>query len=945
MDVIQATREQLDNFNADEISSRAKLQEIEAAIEDIRADLNDHEENRLQEELYHLKNDINIKEQQISFSKKKLTDLGERSQKNEAEVSILRQRREATAGEIETLKHLVTESLESVEYLKQEIMSCQEITDAERSRERQTHLALEDKKGRQITLASEHARLNNSMISLEKGIEDYQKRTERDNQEINENNLKLQSIEEILDKLNADLQEDFSTLEMAEERERVVRNDLDSAKNNLKATDATISTLKDDAGKKSARLSSLREFQDGLEWCNEGARSILKANQEAHLACSGIYGLVADHINVPREYETAVEAVLGDRLQYLVVKEAEDGIKAIDYLKNSEAGRGSFVPLEVRNNARGLDSIAHLDGVVKLIDVIHVQNDFRSIADYLLGDALLISNLPTGIALWRRNGFSGTMVTPDGDLISPHGVLTGGNGGNGGSAGLLKNKREIIELQLDIERLEKTLDGEIAARSRIEANIGDWDNELQDIRSEMRDLEIRINSKKKDIERYENEVKWVDQRLNVLLFSRDNLAKEEEEAKEKIASIKRDLLVNEQSGAEIVAEISALSQMWEGSRSRLEGMEKDLTDRRIRLAAIEEKSNADVKSLARLTSDTATIASEIDSRIIDSENCQQEMLELTGRISADEETVRNSYVAYEQIEGRLSAERELKSGKQSQIAELDGQGRSLKNNLETILKQTNDLQMQLHKTTLTIEALRKDIQDKYFIDLATMLADFNRLEETDRAALAQKLEANRKAVEEFGEVNLLAIEEYETLRQRFDFLTAQVTDLNVSLEALQRTITRINRISRQRFAETFEAVNQCFKEAFPKLFPNGKGELRLTESEDLLEAGVDVIVHIPGKKTQSLTLLSGGEKSMVAVALIFAIILYRPTPFLILDEVDAALDDANISLFNNLIKDIAASSQIVLITHNKRTMEIADNLFGVTMEKQGISTVVSVNLN
>jgi chromosome segregation protein len=194
-------------------------------------------------------------------------------------------------------------------------------------------------------------------------------------------------------------------------------------------------------------------------------------------------------------------------------------------------------------------------------------------------------------------------------------------------------------------------------------------------------------------------------------------------------------------------------------------------------------------------------------------------------------------------------------------------------------------------------------------------------------------------------VNLLALSEHEKLKERYDFLASQVADLNSSLDALQRTISKINRISRKRFSETFTAVNQLFKQVFFRLFQGGKGELRLTDEEDMLDAGVDIDIQLPGKKNQNITLLSCGEKSLASVALIFSILLHRPTPFLVLDEVDAALDDANVSLFNKLVNDILADSQIILVTHNKKSMEVADNLLGVTMEKQGISTTVSVNFN
>ncbi|KUG22652.1 chromosome partition protein smc [hydrocarbon metagenome] len=241
--------------------------------------------------------------------------------------------------------------------------------------------------------------------------------------------------------------------------------------------------------------------------------------------------------------------------------------------------------------------------------------------------------------------------------------------------------------------------------------------------------------------------------------------------------------------------------------------------------------------------------------------------------------------------------------------------------------------------------LRNIIAEKHDVDLKNMAVEFTKIEEEKLAEITALLEKNKQIIDEFGEVNLLALNEYEELDKRYNFLSTQIADLNTSLNVLQRTIARINKISRSRFAETFESVNSCFKEVFAQIFPGGRGELILTDENDLLETGVDIDIQVPGKRKQNVSLLSGGEKSLVAVALIFAILKYRPSPFLVLDEVDAALDDANTNLFNRLIKDVAEKSQVVMITHNKSTMEVADTLFGVTMQKQGISSLVSVSLN
>jgi len=278
---------------------------------------------------------------------------------------------------------------------------------------------------------------------------------------------------------------------------------------------------------------------------------------------------------------------------------------------------------------------------------------------------------------------------------------------------------------------------------------------------------------------------------------------------------------------------------------------------------------------------------------------------------------------------------------EAQLAEI----REIKKLLDGQLREGTELEVAVREIALQIENLRRNIQEKYGADLAQLLPDFRPLEEERLTELVNRLEKERQAVENFGEVNLLALSEHEELKTRFDFLTGQIADLNASLDTLQKTITRINTVSRQRFAETFAGVNQCFQQVFSRLFPGGRAVLSLTDENDLLETGVDIEIRIPGKRTQSVTLLSGGEKSLSAIALIFSILLYRPVPFVLLDEVDAALDDTNIALFNRLVKETADQSQILMITHNKKSMEIADSLYGVTLLKQGVSTLVSVSLN
>jgi len=329
----------------------------------------------------------------------------------------------------------------------------------------------------------------------------------------------------------------------------------------------------------------------------------------------------------------------------------------------------------------------------------------------------------------------------------------------------------------------------------------------------------------------------------------------------------------------------------------------------------------------------------------DAEECAREERELAVQIAAEEEALTGLYAECERLEATLSGRRNSQSEKEVLLRAREAEIREVKKALDQQLRDGNELEVAFREIAMQMENIRQNIQEKHCTDLVQIISEFRPLDTEAIAALGEKLEKDRRAIENFGEVNLLALSEHEELKTRYEFLSTQIADLNASLSTLQTTITRINAISRNRFAETFAGVNRCFQEVFTRLFPGGHAELILTDENDLLETGVDINIRIPGKRAQNVTLLSGGEKSLSAIALIFSILIYRPVPFLLLDEVDAALDDTNISLFNRLVKETISHSQILLITHNKLTMEIADSLYGVTMPKQGISTLVSVSLN
>ena len=937
-----------DSLSRKEMEVKSHVQELEASIEGLKAEVFEKEVSvsEYQEKLYEIKNSIGGKEQSIKYLNDKIKDMAAQKQKNISEIELLRNKQENLLKETDTLAIKVGKSGEKIQDVSNNVRKNQMTLEELKGATKSLYAELEEEKVELIDIVTEKAKAKNSLLGLTKGLEDIRKRKERDVREINDNRERLAASQRTLTHLKSELHTNEEALTQLAEKEKLISQEHEQTKYDLQLIDDCISEKKEEAGRKSSRLSSLRELQESYAWCSEGTKSIMKAKKVDHLHMlprETFLGLVADIIDVPEQYETAVESVLGEKLQYIVVKHQRDGVHAIEYLKSLSLGRGSFVPLEVRNHYAGAGA-EHLGEAVRLIDMVNVHEGFEKIAEYLLGDVVLIPNLLSGISLWERNGFRGTLVTSEGDIINPHGVLSGGSRTNGEKSHL-RNKREIIELEEEVNQLHAGLAEEVKKKKETALLIQQWEEELLELRSEIRTLELQVHGKIKDGERFEAEIKGFEQRIKILNFNYENLQSEEAGILEEIDTTKKDIIDTETKEHTVHSAISSLQEKYEGLKGAAEEQEECLTSEKVLLASLEEKRTADLKTIERLEADRESTALEIDTRTRELAQSDHEVEDLTNQIGAEQDLLEQLSAKHEEVEETLSDIKIVQQERESLLRSGEANIREVKKTLDQIVKESTELEMEYREHSYQMDGLRKGIEGKYYIDLEPLTSGFQRLEEEYIQELSSKLHKDRQFVENFGEVNLLALNEYEELKERYDFLTKQVADLNTALDALQATITKINTISRKRFAETFEAVNQCFKEVFARIFPGGKGELKLTDETDMLETGVDIDILIPGKRAQSISLLSGGEKSLAAVALIFAILAYRPVPFLILDEVDAALDDANISLFSNLVKDISTGSQIVMVTHNKRTMEAAEYLFGVTMQKQGISTMVSVSLN
>jgi chromosome segregation protein len=692
----------------------------------------------------------------------------------------------------------------------------------------------------------------------------------------------------------------------------------------------SLDAMKDGAARARSRRDSLREIQESRAGYTEGVRAVLAASSREEAL-----GLVAEILEIPAEHERAVAAALGEQLQAVVMRDHAAAKEAVQALRRAGAGRAMCLPY----TATAARIVSTSPAFARpLLDVVRVRPGYEGVARALLGNVLLVEDLDTALAVWNGGECGWSAVTPGGETLAPSGAITGGS--ERSEETLLAQRRELRTLDDDVARRDDEL---AAAKSRYEQlteMVQRSEQALKDVDAELAHVAMSVVAAEKDSQRGRQEThELLEQRRSVAGELSDTTAQlilRGEEAARLDATC-RDAADRRREGDRMV---EAAERRVAECRAGATALHEEQTSRRIALAEAQARRDALVVAIERLrrldeeTERRATLLADrqrVDRSVL--EQTRETHATAAGRIVTLDSVVVDRSAALASAEAALRRLRELTETAERGIAagqaELDG----VRSHRATI-----DIQMSEHRMALA--HLEQTIRERYQRDLS----DAQEREAADPADDELQLGRLRERVSHMGEVNVGALTEITELEERQQFLVQQRDDLDRALEDLKKTIGRLNRASRAKFRETFDRVDACFREVLPKLFGGGKAQLQLTDEEQILESGVEVIVQPPGKRVGPLDLLSGGEKALTAVSLIFALFLIKPSPFCFLDEVDAPLDDANIGRFNGMVREMSQHSQFILITHNKRTMEVAETLYGITMEEPGVSKVVSVRL-
>jgi len=690
----------------------------------------------------------------------------------------------------------------------------------------------------------------------------------------------------------------------------------------------------------------LCEMRDNFEGYQHGVKSVLRAAAQANDPLPGVYGTVADLLHVPEEFEVAIEAALGSRLQYLAVATGRDAQRAIAYLRETDGGRATFLPYDLlrppetdRELLRAC-SQGNAGVIAPAGEVVSCEERDRILVEMLLGDTVLVDDFEAALRIAEQKRYPFRLVTRAGDVFSGRGAISGGRAAQR-AQGLLSRETRITQLDEKAQRLAAEHDALHAAEQARAREAGSVDGRLDETVGRARSLEEEVTAVTEELARasasgeaVDAQLRALEERLAALGEDAARQTARRDELRLAVGALEQDKRVVEEESLRhntAVAERQAAAAEAHGRLTELKVQVSSLGERLAAVRLRQERTSRDIEERKR---ESAARRRQVEAECAQAERLREEIGQARERIEALSQQKAETERSIEALD-----ERRADIG--NELGTLEAGLKGKRRLLHEAQEGESELNARLTEARLSVERIDERLRGEYTLRHDDPSAERFPADSNWEKVVAH-IEALRSKIESLGPVNLYAIEEYERLEGRYTFLVNEQADLAKAKEALLKAISKINRTSRQLFKDTFERIRESFREMFTSLFGGGRADLILDDEGDLLECGIQIVASPPGKKLQSVTLLSGGEKAMTAICLLFSIFRVKPSPFCILDEMDAALDEPNIVRFNDTLQDFIKRSQFIIITHNKRTIATADVLYGITMERSGISKVISV---
>ncbi len=932
---LKLANEELEKHKAeyDEIKKEYEAMETEAAaldaqIEEARNSLSNTGAIRTK-----LEGEINLRKEQIRSASDSNEHFRSRLETLAKDIEEKQAEKDNMAAGKADVDSVLKEAEEKRDAAKEVLGSIQSRIDAVNS-------AIEEDKNAIINLLNERANVKSSKERYDTMLEQTQVRRS----ELNSRFLQAKSNEEeqlsIIEQLKKEFDEVQKKIEelnfeqkKKEERAGEIHDEL--AEHDKKLQEVQLKHQQEKT--KLEAISNLTERYDGY---NHPIRRVMEKKSEI----KSIIGVVADIIKVDRKYETAIETALGGNIQNIVTEDEDTAKKMIELLKNEKAGRATFLPLTSITNPQEFKTPEVLDekGVVGMADeIVNTEEKYRNVAKAMLGRIVVIDNIDNALKIARKYNYGVRMVTVEGELLVPGGAISGGAYKN--NSNLLGRRREMEELEKSVKESLKEIDKELNALEAAKKERSALRVQIEDVKYEIQQQFIKLNTATLNLQKAQEKIDETSRGVDDLNEEQSRIDEQVKEIKENQDQLNELLAGSEENRKKLEERIDLAQKQLEEMRDEETEQALKVTECEVELEKIMQKhefeqQNADrieneLEKLLKEKEDAENTIKENEERIKDREN----------DISEIEKTIEASYSSEEDSQKDLNEKINRKEELTAKQKQFFSRREEVSEHMNGLDKETYRLNSQLEKTVQEIDSLIGYMWNEYEVSIndAKELRDE---EYKDVVFLKRSIAEIRDGIKRLGDVNVNAIEDYKAVSERYEFLKGQHDDLVEAEKELTGIIEELDNAMRKQFTEKFAEIGREFDRVFKEMFGGGKGELKLMEDEDILEAGIQIIAQPPGKKLQNMMQLSGGEKALAAIALLFAIQNLKPSPFCLLDEIEAALDESNVGRYAGYLHKLTKHTQFIVITHRRGTMEKADRLYGITMQEKGVSTLVSVNL-
>lgn len=922
------TIQQYEKVRAEYDTIQSRIEELEQEIEYTRNTLTDTSVTRgkLEGEINVLKEQIKSAEGNEQHFKERIASIEVQLQEKEAEKAKILESKavyDAKAAELEKARNEARGSLSQVQARIEELNGLIEVN-----------------KNKIIQTLNERANIKSKMSSFETMMEQLRIRKAELNSRLlraksdeAERDAEIQSLQEEFKQVNDDIIAVNNHLTGLEEENTSFREKLSGKDEEIRNLQSKYQSLK-------SKLDTITNLTERYEGYGNSIQKVMEQKHKNH----GIVGVVADIIKVDKEYETAIETALGGNIQNIVTDDEETAKEMIGFLKKNRFGRATFLPLTSITKPQEFKTpdVLKEKGAVGLADsLVKTDKKYANVAKAMLGRIVVVDHIDNAVKIARKYDYGVRMVTLEGELLVPGGAMSGGAFKN--SSNLLGRRREIDELEERRQQTKEALEQANKELAQLREDRTKLRQAIEEEKTKLQDLFIKQNTARMNVIAAEERKKEAEKGFGDLKLEEQDIEQKASEIQKEKETIQKELQTSEADEKIIEQEIQSYQKELETYRIEESDKTGLVGEWEVEYEKILQKQEFEQVNLDRITGELTRLSGELAEVQESLVSCQADADTRRHNIEELTKTIDASHSAQSQAQAALQEKQQTKDGLSQKQKSFFATREEISERKNSLDKEVYRLNSQREKLEEAMESQMNYMWNEYEITLNSA-AGMRNEEMTDLPAMKRQISSIKDEIKKLGDVNVNAIEDYKNLMERYTFLKNQHDDLIEAEKTLEGIIQELDTAMRKQFAEKFEEIKREFDKVFKELFGGGKGTLELIEDEDILEAGIRIIAQPPGKKLQNMMQLSGGEKSFTAIALLFAIQNLKPSPFCLLDEIEAALDEQNVSRFAKYLNKLTKYTQFIVITHRRGTMEQADRLYGITMQEKGVSTLVSVNL-